>query len=95
LELVPITFQKQKGFTKDHVPLLPSRLLKSLKSYFLSHLSSSSRNVPKTTPVRAPWYWFQSCVGADPNRNFDLEFGKASTSANPCSNIFAGDHAFR
>lgn len=33
-------------------------------------------------------------LGADPNRNFDIDFGGYSTSSNPCSDMFKGDKAF-
>lgn len=31
-----------------------------------------------------------TCVGADPNRNFDYQWMYAGASANPCSETFAG-----
>ncbi|XP_062579870.1 carboxypeptidase B-like isoform X1 [Saccostrea cucullata] len=34
------------------------------------------------------------CVGVDPNRNFDISFGGAGTSTNPCSDIYPGTRAF-
>ncbi|XP_074644948.1 carboxypeptidase B-like [Tubulanus polymorphus] len=34
------------------------------------------------------------CVGADPNRNFDINFGGTGTSGDPCSDIYRGPHAF-
>ncbi|XP_067145061.1 carboxypeptidase B-like [Centruroides vittatus] len=34
------------------------------------------------------------CRGVDPNRNFNVGFGGASTSGTPCSPIFKGDGAF-
>lgn len=34
------------------------------------------------------------CFGADPNRNFDHNWGQAGTSTNPCSDIFPGDRPF-
>ncbi|XP_061190815.1 carboxypeptidase B-like [Saccostrea echinata] len=34
------------------------------------------------------------CVGVDPNRNFDISFGGAGTSTNPCSDIYPGSRAF-
>ncbi|XP_060072712.1 carboxypeptidase B-like [Ylistrum balloti] len=36
----------------------------------------------------------QGCMGVDPNRNFDIEFGGAGTSSNPCSNTYPGKYAF-
>jgi murein tripeptide amidase MpaA len=35
-----------------------------------------------------------SCRGTDPNRNFDIEWGKTGTSTNPCSDVFAGNKPF-
>lgn len=34
------------------------------------------------------------CTGVDPNRNFDISFGGAGTSTNPCSDIYPGTSAF-
>lgn len=34
------------------------------------------------------------CHGADPNRNWDLQFGEFGASSNPCSAFYAGDFAF-
>jgi len=34
------------------------------------------------------------CMGADPNRNWDANFGGEGTSSNPCSDIFHGVRAF-
>lgn len=34
------------------------------------------------------------CVGTDPNRNFDYQFGQQGTSDNPCSEVYPGKHAF-
>lgn len=48
----------------------------------------------KAVPFRYPWALFDDCLGTDPNRNFDVDFGGASTSSNPCSDIFRGDSAF-
>lgn len=36
----------------------------------------------------------QLCFGADPNRNFDANFGVAGTSDSPCSEIYRGPHPF-
>jgi murein tripeptide amidase MpaA len=35
-----------------------------------------------------------SCVGTDPNRNWNFEWGKAGTSTNPCSETFCGPSPF-
>ncbi|UYV76292.1 CPO [Cordylochernes scorpioides] len=43
---------------------------------------------------RAPSRRGVFCRGTDPNRNFDAQFGGASTSTTPCSQIFKGDSAF-
>jgi murein tripeptide amidase MpaA len=37
---------------------------------------------------------FSGCYGVDPNRNFELGFGGASTSKNPCSDIYPGPSPF-
>jgi len=37
---------------------------------------------------------FSGCYGVDPNRNFDAGFGGASTSSNPCSDLYPGPNAF-
>lgn len=37
---------------------------------------------------------FSGCYGVDPNRNFDAGFGGASTSQNPCSDLYPGPNAF-
>ncbi|XP_070386789.1 carboxypeptidase A1-like [Dermacentor albipictus] len=34
------------------------------------------------------------CRGVDPNRNFDVRFGLAGSSANPCAENFAGTYPF-
>lgn len=34
------------------------------------------------------------CIGADPNRNSDINWGVSSVSNNPCSNNYPGDFAF-
>ncbi|XP_062583670.1 carboxypeptidase B-like [Saccostrea cucullata] len=34
------------------------------------------------------------CIGVDQNRNFNISFGGASTSRNPCSDIYPGTGAF-
>ncbi|TKR60303.1 hypothetical protein L596_027568 [Steinernema carpocapsae] len=36
----------------------------------------------------------KGCFGADLNRNFDFKFMMAGSSSNPCSESFAGTHAF-
>jgi len=35
-----------------------------------------------------------SCVGTDPNRNWDFHWGEGGASANPCSETFRGPSAF-
>lgn len=37
---------------------------------------------------------FTGCFGADPNRNFDADFGGAGTSSFPCSDTYHGSAAF-
>jgi len=37
---------------------------------------------------------YGSCVGADPNRNFDQFWGRYGTSTNPCSDTYGGPNAF-
>jgi len=39
-------------------------------------------------------YGSKRCIGADPNRNFDSNFGGEGTSTNPCSDIYHGVRAF-
>ena len=39
-------------------------------------------------------YKGSSCVGVDPNRNFDSNFGGAGSSSDPCSQIYRGPYAF-
>lgn len=34
------------------------------------------------------------CHGADPNRNWDVNWGQYGSSENPCSNAYHGDHVF-
>ncbi|XP_033725599.1 carboxypeptidase B-like [Pecten maximus] len=36
----------------------------------------------------------RGCYGADPNRNFDVEFGGAGTSSDPCADTYPGTRAF-
>ncbi|XP_043237769.1 carboxypeptidase B-like [Amphibalanus amphitrite] len=35
-----------------------------------------------------------SCIGADPNRNFDAHWGETGSSMDPCSDIYAGSRPF-
>jgi len=35
-----------------------------------------------------------SCIGVDPNRNWDIQFAGVGTSSNPCSDIYPGEYAF-
>jgi len=35
-----------------------------------------------------------TCVGTDPNRNWDFHWREAGVSTSPCSDIFCGPHAF-
>jgi murein tripeptide amidase MpaA len=35
-----------------------------------------------------------SCVGSDPNRNWDNHFGESGTSSYPCSDTYPGEYAF-
>jgi len=35
-----------------------------------------------------------TCVGTDPNRNFDYQWNTVGASTNPCSEIYAGSRAF-
>lgn len=63
-------------------------------TWWTNRLWRKNRALPKALPFRYPWAIFDDCLGTDPNRNFDVEFGGASTSANPCSDIFRGDYAF-
>jgi murein tripeptide amidase MpaA len=63
-------------------------------TWWTNRLWRKNRATPKALPLRYPWALFDECIGTDPNRNFDVDFGGASTSSNPCSDIFRGDHAF-
>ncbi|XP_069103272.1 carboxypeptidase B-like [Argopecten irradians] len=36
----------------------------------------------------------RGCYGVDPNRNFDVEFGGAGTSSDPCADTYPGTEAF-
>lgn len=63
-------------------------------TWWTNRLWRKNRATPKAIPLRYPWALFDECIGTDPNRNFDVDFGGASTSSNPCSDIFRGDHAF-
>ncbi|CAG7816111.1 unnamed protein product [Allacma fusca] len=51
---------------------------------------SSSRMWRKTRSINSG----STCVGVDPNRNFDVEFGGPGTSSSPCSEIYKGEKAF-
>jgi murein tripeptide amidase MpaA len=51
---------------------------------------SSDRMWRKTRSVNAD----SSCLGCDPNRNFDYEWGGAGTSNNPCSDLYRGPNEF-
>lgn len=42
--------------------------------------------------TRKPYYLV--CYGADPNRNWDIQFGKIGASPNPCSDTYPGPQAF-
>ncbi len=35
-----------------------------------------------------------SCIGTDPNRNFDFHWGEVGAPAQPCSDTFRGEKAF-
>ena len=63
-------------------------------TWWTNRLWRKNRALPKAIPFRYPWALFDDCLGTDPNRNFDIDFGGASTSRNPCSDIFHGDNAF-
>ena len=39
-------------------------------------------------------YSSKRCVGVDPNRNWDMHWGEAGTSKNPCADDFQGPSAF-
>lgn len=34
------------------------------------------------------------CIGADPNRNFNIHWGTVGTSTNPCSDTYGGPRPF-
>lgn len=63
-------------------------------TWWTNRLWRKNRALPKALPIRYPWALFDECLGTDPNRNFDIDFGGASTSSNPCSDIFRGDNPF-
>ena len=63
-------------------------------TWWTNRLWRKNRALPKALPIRYPWALFDECLGTDPNRNFDIDFGGASTSSNPCSDIFRGDQPF-
>lgn len=53
-------------------------------TWWTNRLWRKNRALPKALPIRYPWALFDECLGTDPNRNFDVDFGGASTSSNPC-----------
>ncbi|OXB58047.1 hypothetical protein ASZ78_007706 [Callipepla squamata] len=55
--------------------------------YAFTH--SSNRLWRKTRSVNAG----SSCIGVDPNRNWDAGFGDAGSSSNPCSETYHGPYA--
>jgi len=57
--------------------------------YEYSHINQGTRSWRKT---RSQQYY--GCFGADPNRNFDVEFGRKSASQDPCNLIYPGAYAF-
>ncbi|XP_015787637.2 carboxypeptidase A4-like [Tetranychus urticae] len=63
-------------------------------TWWSNRLWRKNRALPKAVPIRYPWNLFEECIGTDPNRNFDIDFGGYSTSPNPCSEMFKGDKAF-
>jgi len=38
--------------------------------------------------------YFSECIGVDPNRNFDVNFGGIGSSINACTETYSGPHAF-
>jgi len=56
--------------------------------YSINHMSK--RFWRKTTKK----YDFSRCLGCDPNRNWDANFGGTGTSNSPCSDIYRGPYAF-
>lgn len=60
--------------------------------YEHTQTSSTARIWRKT---RQPYrYAGLSCLGADPNRNFDFHWNEEGASSIPCMDTFAGPHAF-
>ncbi|XP_021239915.1 carboxypeptidase A1-like [Numida meleagris] len=55
--------------------------------YAFTH--SSNRLWRKTRSINAG----SSCIGVDPNRNWDAGFGDAGSSSNPCSETYHGPYA--
>lgn len=57
--------------------------------YAYTHQSADSRFWRKTRQPSS-----DSCIGTDPNRNFDFHWNETGASANPCSETYAGPKAF-
>lgn len=62
----------------------------NVDGYAYTHASRSNRLWRKTRSTHGS----SSCVGTDPNRNWDMHFAGEGTSSNPCSDIYHGPHAF-
>uniref|UniRef100_A0A8B9EXW3 Peptidase M14 domain-containing protein n=1 Tax=Anser cygnoides TaxID=8845 RepID=A0A8B9EXW3_ANSCY len=57
--------------------------------YAFTHRGDSSRCWAPTRSINAG----SSCVGVDPNRNWDAGFGGAGSSSSPCSETYRGPYA--
>lgn len=57
--------------------------------YAYTHQSADSRLWRKTRQPSS-----DSCIGTDPNRNFDFHWNETGASADPCSETYAGPKAF-
>ncbi|KAH8305657.1 hypothetical protein KR059_005084 [Drosophila kikkawai] len=57
--------------------------------YEYTQLSADTRMWRKTRKPSS-----DSCIGTDPNRNFDFHWNEEGASENPCDNTYAGSKAF-
>ncbi|XP_051859540.1 uncharacterized protein LOC117572446 [Drosophila albomicans] len=57
--------------------------------YVYTHLSADTRFWRKTRQPSS-----DTCIGTDPNRNFDFHWNETGASSNPCAETYAGPKAF-
>ncbi|CAG7816110.1 unnamed protein product [Allacma fusca] len=76
-----------------------SNLLEKVDFYILPvanadgyEFSRTSNRLWRKTRKNHSSIW--GCIGADPNRNFDVHFGGSGTSSDKCSEIYRGPNAF-